>query len=105
ATTGAGVQVGVVSQTSGSTANDFTNPVQYVVTAVNGSSQTYTVSVTVAASDAKSITAFSFEAANNSPNLAVDVPGVVGSNTITATVPFGTDITALVATFSTTGVS
>ncbi len=103
--TGASVKVGGVDQTSGTTANDFTNPVQYTVTAVDGTSVTYTVTITVAASDAKSLLSFSFEASNNSPNLTVDVPGAISGTTITATVPFNTSVTALKATFATSGVS
>lgn len=45
ATTGASVSVGGVTQTSGVTSNDFTNPVTYRVTAANGSTQDYTVTV------------------------------------------------------------
>jgi hypothetical protein len=46
-TTGASVHVGGVAQTSGTTANDFTSPVTYTVTAGNGSTQDYVVTVTV----------------------------------------------------------
>ena len=47
-TTGANVAVGSVSQVSGTTANDFTNPVTYVVVAADGSTKNYVVTVTVA---------------------------------------------------------
>jgi hypothetical protein len=47
ATTGVSVYVGPVSQTSGATINDFTNPVVYTVFAGDGSEQDYTVTVTV----------------------------------------------------------
>lgn len=46
-TTGAQVQVGSVTQVSGTTSNDFTHPVTYKVTAADGSMQTYTVTVSV----------------------------------------------------------
>ncbi len=42
-TTGVSVKVGEIEQVSGSTANDFTQPVKYVVTAENGSGVEYTV--------------------------------------------------------------
>lgn len=42
---GASVTVGSVAQVSGTTANDFTNPVIYTVTANDGSTKTYTVIV------------------------------------------------------------
>ena len=44
-TTGAGVKVGAVAQTSGTTANDFTSPVAYTVTAADSTTATYTVTV------------------------------------------------------------
>jgi hypothetical protein len=48
-TTGASVKVGAVEQVSGTTYNNFTNPVTYVVTADNTSTQNYIVTVTVEA--------------------------------------------------------
>lgn len=100
--TGISVTVGATVQTSGSTANDFTNPVLYTVHAADGTVRVYTVTVIVALSAAKDITAFSFESANN-PGLGADVTAVIAGTSITATVPHGTDLTDLVATFSTTG--
>ena len=47
-TTGASVSVGATAQVSGATANDFTNPVTYTVTATDSSTQDYTVTVTIA---------------------------------------------------------
>lgn len=46
-TTGTGVTVGGVAQTSGTTANDFTAPVDYTVTAGDCSTVVYTVTVSV----------------------------------------------------------
>ena len=46
-TTGASVTVGSTTQISGSTANDFTSPVTYTVTAADGTTQNYIVTVTV----------------------------------------------------------
>jgi transcriptional regulator CtsR len=94
-TTGASVKVGTAVQVSGTTANNFTSPVTYTVTAADASTQAYTVTVTVAANSAKDITAFSF------PQGA----GVITGTNIAVTVPFGTSRTALVATFTTTGSS
>jgi hypothetical protein len=96
-TTGASVTVGSTAQINGTTVNDFTGPVVYAVTAVDATSQNYTVVVTVAASSAKAITAFSLS-------------GVVGTinetgKTIAVTMPFGTSVTNLIATFTTTGTS
>jgi len=94
-TTGSGVKVSTTTQTSGTTANNFTNPVVYTVTAANSTMVTYTVTVTIASTSAKAITAYS-------------IAGVVGTinetgKTIAVTMPFGTDVTALVATFTSTG--
>jgi hypothetical protein len=47
-TTGASVRVGNTIQTSGATANNFTSPVIYTVTAADGSTRKYTVSATTA---------------------------------------------------------
>ena len=46
-TTGESVTVGPRTQVSGTTANDFSSPVTYKVTAFDGSTQNYTVTVTV----------------------------------------------------------
>ena len=101
-TTGASVTVTGLPQVSGTTPNDFTNPVTYVVHAADGSMDSYTVTVNIAANSAKAITAFSFTSANNS-GLTADVVGVISGTSITATVPFGTNVTGLIASFSTTG--
>ncbi len=103
-TTGSSVAVGGTDQTSGSTANNFSSAVTYTVTAADNSTQNYTVTVITASSSAKEITAFSFLAADNSA-LSSDVTATVSGTNISATVPSGTDVTALVATFTTTGSS
>ena len=94
-TTGASVKVGTVTQVSGTTAVNFTNPVTYMVTAANASTKTYSVIVTVAGKSTKEITAFSF------PRQAAT--GVFNGTDIAVTVPFGTNVRALIATFTTTG--
>jgi len=93
-TTGVNVTVGGVTQTSTATPNDFTSPVIYTVIAADGSSSSYTITVTVAHRTAKAITAFSFGS----------TAGVITGQNIAITMPFGTDVTGLIATFSTTGV-
>lgn len=99
ASTGTGVTVNGVSQTSGVTANNFTNPVAYVVTAEDGSKVTYIVSVTIALNPAKAITSFLFA--------TPAATGTIDENAkkISVSLPFGTDVTALIATFATTGTS
>lgn len=96
ATTGSAVKVGTVLQVSGVTLNNFTAPVTYGVTAADGTTATYTVTVTVAANSAKVITAYS-------------LAGVTGTihdtlRTIDVSMPSGTDVSGLIATFTTTGV-
>jgi len=63
---------------------DFTNPVVYTVTAADGTTKDYTVTVTVAANPAKDITAFIIPGASNV---------IIGTNTISLTVPFGSGMT------------
>ncbi len=57
-TTGRSVHVKGVEQESGVTANDFSMPLSYLVTAEDGGTREYMVTVSVAKSDAKSITSF-----------------------------------------------
>jgi hypothetical protein len=96
-TTGASVKVGSIAQASGTTANDFTDPVVYTVTAANASTQDYTVTVTIATSSSKEITWFSL---NN-------IVGTINqtNRTIAVILPYGTSVTNRVASFATTGVS
>jgi hypothetical protein len=103
-TTGARVSVGGTLQVSGATVNDFRQPVVYRVADDDGSTQDYAVAITVARSPAKALTALSFRAALN-PVLPDDVTATIDGTTITATVPFGSDVTRLIATFATTGAS
>ena len=79
---------------------DFSSEVTYTVIAADGSEQVYRVSVTVAESGTKAITALSFPALNN-------VNGVIDetTHTITITVPHGTDVTSLTPAITHTGAS
>ena len=96
-TSGATTTVGTATQVSGTTANDFTSPVAYTVTAGDGSQATYAVSVNVATVSSKEITAFSL----------AGVPGTVNEagKAVAVSVPNGTNLATLVATFVTTGSS
>ena len=76
-------------------AQDFTFPVTYTVTADDFSTTDYTVSVTVASGSAKEITSF------NIPS--IPAAGVIAGTNIDITVPFGTDVTALVPAITHTG--
>jgi len=87
-----------ISPASGA-AQNFTNPVNYTVTAEDGSTQTYTVTVTVGSASSKAITGFSF----TSPAAT----GVIdeAAKTISVSVPAGTTVTSLTPTVTHTGVS
>jgi hypothetical protein len=102
-TTGERVTVAGAAQVSGATANDFSRAVVYRVTAMDGSTRDYTVTV-LAPSPAKALTAFSFRKALNA-SLVADVTATITGNTIAATVPYGTPRGALIATFTATGAS
>jgi PGF-pre-PGF domain-containing protein len=82
-------------------AQDFTSPVTYTVTAADKTAQRYTVTLTMTANPAKSITSFKFA------GLDPAVAGVVSeaSKTVTMKVPQGTDVTSLVPTIEYTGMS
>ncbi|WP_020676833.1 ice-binding family protein [Geopsychrobacter electrodiphilus] len=102
--TSTGISVGInkVLQESGVTENVFLSvpqaPVIYTVTAIDGSTATYDVNVTVAANDAAVMTTFSLG----------NTAGIVHENTVPKTIdvvmPFGTDLSLpLAATFVATG--
>jgi len=84
-----------VSPASG-VAENFTSPQTYTVTALDSSTQQYIVTVTVALNPAKAITAFTFP---TNTNTSINE----SNHTIAVAVPYGTNVTALVATFTTTG--
>jgi hypothetical protein len=93
--TGATAKVGTITQVSGQTTNNFTNAVTYVVTAEDGSTtKTYTVNVVTSTSlsSAKDILTFGF----TNPQAT----GVINGTAISVTVPNGTDISTLVASFT-----
>lgn len=91
---GATVKVGSDVQVSGTTANNFTNPVVYVVTAENTTTtKNWTVTVTPEAGSS-SAEILTYSLAGQIGN------AVITSGAITINVPNGTDVTALVATFA-----
>ncbi len=96
------VQVNSLAQESGVTAQDFSKAITYRVIAEDGSIADYEVTVTVASATAKELSAFRFLKTDN-PGLAADVTGVISGTNISLNLPFGTTVTALVASFSTTG--
>ncbi|MDG6244517.1 MAG: PGF-pre-PGF domain-containing protein, partial [Methanolobus sp.] len=80
-------------------AQDFTNPVIYTVTAEDGTTRSYTVTVTSTLNPAKSITGFSF----TDPAVTGDINEA--ARTISITVPYGTDVSSLTPTIVHTGAS
>jgi hypothetical protein len=86
---GATASVGATPQISGVTANDFTNPVTYTITAEDGSTANYTVTVRLSPN---AIVTYSFE--------SLSVAGVISGTTVAVLVPHGTDVSRLVATFT-----
>jgi len=100
--TGATVNIGGTAQTSGVTANNFTNTVTYTVVAQNGSTRNYYVTVSKAtARTEKQLLSFEFRA------FTPDIIGAIDqtAHTVTVTVPFSTDLTTLVATFTSSDLS
>lgn len=90
-TSGVSVKVGSTVQVSGTTANDFTSPVIYTVTAEDGSTKAYTVTVTLAAATSdKDITAFSLPSAT----------GYIDGTSINLVYGNSTTLTNLAATFT-----
>ncbi len=88
----------VTDATDVSSAIDADRTTTITVTAEDGSTtEVYTILFNVAANDAKELTAFSF--------VAPAATGIVTEvdHTVAIEVPYGTDVTALVATFSSTG--
>ncbi|MBD2700326.1 DUF5018 domain-containing protein [Spirosoma sp. BT702] len=72
-------------------AQDFRKPVQYKVTAEDGSSRTYTVNISVLKSAAKSINSFTFNSVSPAVTASIDTSKQV----ITAILPLGTDLSKL----------
>lgn len=95
------VKVGEDEQKSGKTANNFAAPLTYTVIAEDGSSQNYTVTVTVAAADEKKLTEFSFKAGDKIIKGAINE----AEHKIRVSVPRGTGRRSLAAYFSYIGKS
>lgn len=75
-------------------AQNFTNPIPYTVTAQDGSTKAYTVTITAQdANNAKSLDSFSINGYTGS---------IVGT-TVTVDMPYGTNVNSLIPTYSYTG--
>jgi hypothetical protein len=105
--TGTSIEIGEVAQVTDVTKNDFSTEVNYTVTAADKTERVYRVIVTAEIDPRKEITAYSFTREKN-PVLTEDIQATTidhQQREIAVTVPSGTDVTALVATFTTTGAS
>jgi hypothetical protein len=97
---GSSVSVGGVAQISGTTSNNFTAPVSYLVTAANGSTTTYAVTTVVAATNTNSLLTYSLAIpGTNTPTL---IAGTINptAQTVSVVMPSGTNVTSLGATFT-----
>lgn len=91
------VKVGNTPQVSGTTANDFSKgPVTYTVTAKNGTTRNYVVSITIAPATTKELTEFSIN------NVKADISI---QKDINIQLPYGTTLNNLIAVFKTNGKS
>lgn len=90
--TGSSLKVDNILQTSGETPNNFTHPVVYTVTAIDGTTFNYTVTVIVPKADHKSITTYSLNG----------IAGKIYEDNIFVEMPHGTNLESLVATFTAT---
>ncbi len=88
------IKIGVVSQVSGTTANNFTSTLTYIVTAENGTTKSYNITVKALPpkSSEKELLSFGFL----NPSVTSDI---VGTN-VSVVVPFGTNVSSLVAVFT-----
>ncbi len=94
---GATAKVGSVAQVSGTTANDFTSPVTYKVTAEDGATtQDWVVTVTVAPNGETNILSFGFGIPPQTQNSIINA----SLHTVQIRVESGTDLTNLVAMFT-----
>ena len=103
-TSGTSVRIGDAVQASGVTANNFSSPLTYTVTAADGSTADFTVKITVALNPAKDISTFSLPV----PGMESTIDQAAG--TIETLIPYWngdarTSLAALVAGFATTGES
>ena len=92
---GSYVKIEDTIQTSGVSSNNFTNSLPYTVVSLLGSTKEYTVTVAVTPSSTKSILTFSIG----------ESIGVISGNTISVVLASESNLTGLVAKFTTSGAS
>lgn len=95
-------KIGGVTQVSGVTSNDYTNPVTFTVEGVGfntGISETYTIKILAGLSNASKLLSYDFKTTENAM-LLQDINTSINGSNVVATAPFGYDISDLKAVFS-----
>jgi hypothetical protein len=94
-TTGTGVKVGAALQTSGATENNFTTPIAYTTGAADGSTATYTVTVT----EAKGPQSVNLGTAGNFVILAKSGVSTTGTSTIVGNIGLSPSASSFITGF------
>ncbi len=84
-----GISASASINPEGGLSRDFTNPVEYIVTAEDGTSKTWTVTVNIASNTANDI--LRFEIGDQSSETFIDSE----NHTVTLEMPFGSNLTSL----------
>lgn len=92
-------KIGETVQVSGETANDFSETVAYTVHAQDESTKVWEIVTSILPNTESDILSYMFEDANNTA-LDLDIVGEIDNSTVELEVAHGTDISALVATFT-----
>ncbi|WP_291286977.1 S8 family serine peptidase [Flavobacterium sp.] len=95
-------KIGGVTQVNGVTPNDFSNPVTLTVEGVGfntGITETYTIKLVTGLSDQSKLLSYDFKTVSN-PGLPQEINTDIAGNNVTKTVPFGYNVTNLVADFT-----
>ena len=93
------VAIGNRFQESGKTANNFFQPLNYTVTALDGSSVTYLVRVSYIQSSACDLLGMKLEQARN-PMLDDNFDGIIDGGNVSFLLPVGTDLSSLVMSYT-----
>jgi hypothetical protein len=99
-TTGASVKVGTLEQVSGTTPNNFTSPVAYIVTAANASAVTYTVTVHEAALGSAAVNLLTAGDFTILANTAVTYNGTAAASAVTGDVGISPAAASYITGFS-----
>ncbi|MFH6988012.1 S8 family serine peptidase [Flavobacterium collinsii] len=95
-------KIGGVTQVNGVTPNDYTNPITLKVEGVGfntGITETYTVKVVTGLSNESKLLSYDFKTVSN-PGLVQEINTDILGNNVSKTVPFGYNVSNLVADFT-----